>query len=89
MVLVTATYQGPAYDEILMPSRLCSDTLNHSAEIYRLGAEAYQSQIDEIPSSKLSNIANYLAKRHHSMGTQTISEAIHCQQKAIGEMKSK
>ncbi len=44
-VLVTPTYEKPAYDAIIYPIEFYSDKLNLSADIYWLGAEAYLSAI--------------------------------------------
>ncbi len=89
-VLVTPTYEEPAYDAIIHPIEFYSDKLNLSAEIYRLGAEAYQAQIDQIAYPELVNMARPYNKMAEWYGcANDKSKAIHFQQKAIEALKSK
>jgi thiol-disulfide isomerase/thioredoxin len=45
-VIVTSTYQGPAYHFIIGKIEAFSHRFKNSEEIYQLGAEAYQAEID-------------------------------------------
>lgn len=90
VVLVTPTYEEPAYDAIITTVEFYSDKLNLSAEIYELCAEAYQGEIDEIAYPELAN----MAKRYNKMAewygrARNKSKAIDAQQKAIEALKSK
>jgi hypothetical protein len=44
--MVTPTYEEPPYDLIIIAIGMYSDKISLPAEIYRLGAEAYQMEID-------------------------------------------
>jgi hypothetical protein len=48
-VIVTPTYQEPAYEFIIGDIRDDSRKLKIPPEIYRLGAECYQAVIDNAP----------------------------------------
>ena len=62
--MVTPTYEEPNYHLIYGPIEMYADKLNLPAEIYRLGAEAYQMDIDHRPY--LDNDA--FAKLYHEDG---------------------
>ncbi len=64
MAIVTPTYEEPVYDIISGAITLYSDKLDLSAEMYRLGAEAYQAEIDNIIYPELVN----MPKRYYKMG---------------------
>jgi hypothetical protein len=90
VAIVTPTYQQPAYDFIIGSIDWYSDKLKLPAEIYHLGAEAYQSQINDIVYPELVN----LPKRYSKMAqwywkANDRSKAIEAQQKAIEALKSK
>lgn len=90
VVMVTATYEEPAYSSIYNVIDFYSDKLNLPVEIYRLGAEAYQTDIDHIPYPEIVNIQ----KRYHRMAAlywraNEKSKAIDAEQKAIQTLKNK
>jgi len=90
IVLITSTYEEPAYNAIINDIGFYSDKLNLPEEIYRLGAEAYQAQIEEIAYPELANMAgryNKMAEWYWRSGDKL--KAIHSQQKAIEALKSK
>lgn len=89
-VLVTPTYDDPAYDEIISVIKWHLDNSNLPAEIFRLGAEAYQAQIDGFPYPELANLPklyNNMAEWYWRANNKT--KAIDAQQKAIEALKSK
>ena len=89
-VLVTPTYEEPAYYFIIQAIDYFSKKMKLPAEIYQLGAEAYQAQNDAIPYPELVNMAkryNKTAEWYGRSGDK--AKAIHFQQKAIEAMKSK
>ena len=89
VAMVTPTYEDPAYGSIIGQIDWYSDKLNLSAEIYHLGAEAYQAQIDQIPYPEIVNIFkqyNKMAEWYWRANDK--SKAIDAQQKAIEALKS-
>jgi len=90
VAMVTSTYEDPAYYAIIDAIKWYSDKLNLPAEIYRLGAEAYQARIDQIPYPELVNIPrlyNNMAEWYWRANDK--SKAIDAQQKGIEALKSK
>lgn len=89
-VLVTPTYADPPYHLITGAIEGYSKRLNLPAEIYQLGAEAYQARIDQIPDPEIVNISklyNKMAEWYWRANDK--SKAIDAQQKAIEALKSK
>ncbi len=89
-VLLTPTYEEPACYVIIGRIEWYSDKLNLPAEIYQLGAEAYQMEIDRIPYPELVNIP----KKYYKMAklywhAKNKAKAIDAMQKAIEVLKSK
>lgn len=90
VAMVTYTYDDPPYDVIFGDIEWYSNKINLPAELYRLGAEAYQAQIDHIPYPELVNTSklyNNMAKLYWRANNK--SQAIDAQQKAIEALKSK
>jgi thiol-disulfide isomerase/thioredoxin len=90
VAIVTPTYKEPAYNAIIGAIEENSNKLNLSAEIYLLGAEAYQAQIDEIPYPELGNMPrlyNKMAEWYWRADDK--SKAIEALQKAIEVLKNK
>ena len=88
-VMKESTFEYP-YDAIIPAVESYADKLNLSAEIYQLGAEAQQVEIDEIPYPENVN----LAVRYNQMATwysraNDKSKAIDAQQKAIEALKAR
>jgi len=88
VVIVTSTYEDPPYDAVIGAISWYSDKLNLPAEIYELGAEAYQAEIDQIPYPELVDIS----KRYVKMAdwywlAKNKIKAIESQQKAIDALK--
>ena len=88
-VLVTPTYDDPAYDVILGTIKWYSDKLNLPAEIYQLGAEACQAEIDLIPYPEIID----MYKRYHKMAAlywraKNKLKAIEAEQEAIVALKN-
>ena len=86
--IVTPTYREPVYDIISEAVMWYSDKLFLTAEIYHLGAEAYQTEIDDTPYPELVN----MPKRYNKMAewywrANDTAKAIEAQQKAIDELK--
>ena len=87
-VLVTSTYENPLYGLIIEDIKWYSDKLNLPAEIYQLGAEAYQARIDAYPETgDFPNFYNKMAEWYWRANDK--SKAIDAQQKAIEALKSK
>lgn len=89
VVLVTPTYEAPAYYAIIGSIMWYSDKLALPAEIYKLGAEAYQVKIDQIPYPEIVDISSL----YHKMAkwywrAKEKSKAIEAEQKAIEALKS-
>lgn len=90
VAIVTPTYEEPAYDAIIGAIKWYSDKVNLPADIYHLGAEAYQEEIDQIPYPEIVNIAklyNRMAEWYWRANYK--SKAIDSQQKAIEALKRK
>ncbi len=90
-LIVTSSYVPPAYDDIIYSIQWLSDKINLSAEIYQLGAEAYQEQIDHYIYPEF---VDGLPKEYHEMAawywlSDNKSKAIEAEQNAIKVMKSK
>jgi len=89
-VMATPTYEEPACGIIADVIEIYSSRIDLPAEIYRLGAEAYQQEIDQFPYPQLLNNA----KRYHKIaecyfcaGDKT--KAIEAGQKAIAALKER
>ncbi|HEY5327791.1 MAG TPA: TlpA disulfide reductase family protein [Mucilaginibacter sp.] len=83
-VMVTPTYEEPAYDFIIGDIEGDSRKLKIPAEIYRLGAECYQAEIDHAPYSELVDIPGQYRKMaawYRLAGDK--SKAMEAQQKVI------
>ena len=90
MTIITPTYEEPAYYAIIDAIKWYSDKLKIPVEIYHLGAEAYQAQIDQIPNPEIVNISklyNKMAEWYWLSNDKL--KAIDGQQKAIEALKSK
>jgi thiol-disulfide isomerase/thioredoxin len=90
VVMVTPTYDEPAWSQIRGAVKIYADKLNLPAEIYQLGAEAYQAEIDHIAFPE--NVDLY--KFYNNMATlywraNDSLKAIDAQQKAIADMKNR
>jgi len=88
--IMTRTYAGVPYDIIIDGIEEYPDTLNLSAEIYELGAEAYQTEIDHIAYPELVNMSrlyNNMAEMYWRANNKV--KAIEAQQKAIEVLKSR
>jgi hypothetical protein len=59
--MVTSTYQAPDYHLIYGAIDFYSDKLHLPAEIYRLGAEAYQAEIDHRAYPEAVSISRFLS----------------------------
>jgi hypothetical protein len=89
-VLVTPTYEDPACFAIIDAIKWYSDKLDLPAEIYRLGAEAYQVQIDQYAYPEIIDIHklyNKMAAWYWLANDKP--EAIAAERKAIELLKSK
>jgi thiol-disulfide isomerase/thioredoxin len=90
VAMVTYTYDDPPYDVIIGVIELYSSKLNLPAEIYQLGAEAYQAEIDQIPYPEIVDISKLYSKMAEwYWRANDKSKAIDAQQKAIEALKSK
>jgi thiol-disulfide isomerase/thioredoxin len=90
VAMVTYTYDDPAYEVIISVIELYSDKLNLPAEIYQLGAEAYQAEINQIPYPEIIDIYKLYSKMAEwYWRANDKSNAIDAQQKAIEALKSK
>jgi thiol-disulfide isomerase/thioredoxin len=90
VAIVTSTYEDPSAFAINGAIEFYSDKLYLPVEIYQLGAEAYQIEIDQYPYPELVNIS----RRYHKMAecywrANDKSKAIDAEQKAIESLKSK
>jgi hypothetical protein len=89
VVLVTPTYEEPAYDVIINNINWYSDKLNLSAEIYELGAEAYQTEIDYLPYPEIVEQAKlYYKMAEWYSRANNKTKAIDAQQRAIEALKN-
>jgi thiol-disulfide isomerase/thioredoxin len=89
VAILTATYEEPAYDVIIDVIRSHSDKINLPAEIYELGAEACQEEINHMPYPDIVPMYKY----YHQMAefywsAHNKSKAIESGQKAIDALKS-
>ncbi len=89
VALATHSYDDPAYNLIIGSIESYSDKLDLPAEIYQLGAEAYQAEIDHLPYPEIVNLSN----RYHKMAewywiANNKSKAIEAEQKAIESLKN-
>lgn len=86
-VLVTPTYQDPPYHLIIGSIEWVSKKIKLPAEIYQLGAEAYQWQIDKYAES--GNVAkNYNDMAEMYWRANNKAKAIDAMQKAIEALKN-
>jgi thiol-disulfide isomerase/thioredoxin len=88
--IVTPTYDDPSYYSIISAIEWYSDKLNLPAEIYLLGAEAYQVDIDRTPYPEIVN----MPKKYHKMAdmywrANEKAKAIDVMQKAIEALKGR
>lgn len=86
--IVTSTYEDPPYDVIYGGIEFYKGKLKLSLELYQLGAEAYQKEIDNIPYPELVN----MPERYNKMAewywrANKKEKAIAAQTKAIEELK--
>jgi thiol-disulfide isomerase/thioredoxin len=89
-VLLTPTYNEPAYNEIISVIEWWSDKISLPSEIYELGAEAYQAEIDHIPYPEIANIPklyNKMAAWYWHANNK--SKAIDAEKKTIKALKRK
>ena len=90
VAMITPVYEEPAYGAIIAGIENYSDKLNLSAEMYLLGAEAYQFEIDHTVYPELVNISkryNRMAEWYWRAGKKC--KAIKAQRGAIESLKSK
>jgi hypothetical protein len=82
--MVTPTYQEPAYAFIIGDIEDDSRKLNIPAEIYRLGAECYQAEIDNAVYPELLDMPKLYHKiaAWYSLAGDSL-KAIEAEQKAI------
>jgi thiol-disulfide isomerase/thioredoxin len=82
-----STFDDPLFTSIIGQINNYSDRLNLPAEIYQLGAEAYQAKIDTYPeTADLPNSYNKIAEWYWRANDK--SKAIDAQEKAIEAFKS-
>ncbi|HEY4874315.1 MAG TPA: TlpA disulfide reductase family protein [Puia sp.] len=90
-VLITPTYEEPAYDRIIYDIEWWSDKITLAPEIYELGAEAYQLEADQIKQYQdvynPFRLYNKMAEWYWRAGDK--SKAIHAQKKAIKALRRK
>jgi thiol-disulfide isomerase/thioredoxin len=87
-LLITPTYEEPPYNEIISIIEWWSDKITLTSEIYELGAEAYQAEIDHFPYPEIFN----MPKRYNKMAgwywrANNKSKAIDAEKKAIKALK--
>lgn len=90
VTMVTPTYEAPAFEAIIGAIDSYSDKLNLPAEIYELGAEAYQMRIDQTPYPEIVNMPQY----YHLMAwwcwlAKNKPKAIAAEQTAVSTLKSR
>ena len=88
--IVTYTYEEPAYHSIIGTIESYSNILNLSPEIYGLGAEACQAEIDGMVYPQLANMSrrySKMAEWYWRAGNK--AKAIAAQQEAIETLKSR
>lgn len=89
-LIVTPTYEDPAYYVIINAVKAYADRITLSPKIYQLAAEAQQLEIDEIPYPETFNIPNRynnMAKMYSHANDKL--KAIAAQEKAIDALKRK
>jgi thiol-disulfide isomerase/thioredoxin len=89
-VIVTTTFDQPAYYSITSAIEVYSEKLKLTPKIYELGAEAYQEEINQIPYPELVNmpkVYNNMAEMYWHAKNK--AKAIEIMQKAIEVLKSK
>jgi thiol-disulfide isomerase/thioredoxin len=87
-LLITPTYEEPPYNEIISIIERWSDKITLPSEIYELGAEAYQEEIEHFPYPEIFN----MPKRYNKMAgwywrANNKSKAIDAEKKAIKALK--
>jgi thiol-disulfide isomerase/thioredoxin len=89
--VVTPSYDGyPLNDIISLQIEQYSDKLKLTPEIYELGAEAYQVEIDQVPYPELANMPKlYSNMAQMYWRAKDKLKAIEAQQKAIEILKSR
>jgi len=90
VVMVTATYEAPACNAIIDAIEWNDGKLNLDPEIYQLGAQAYQIQINQIAYPEIVN----MHKLYHKMAAwywlaADKPRAIEAEQKAIESLNGK
>lgn len=89
-VLVTHTYEEPAYDAIIGGISIYSNKINLPPQIYQLGAKAYQLKIDLIVYPETVNIPRlYTSMAEWYWRANDKQKAIDAQQKAVEALKNK
>jgi thiol-disulfide isomerase/thioredoxin len=90
VAIQTPVYEEPAYGAIMAAIEAYSDKLNLGAQIYQLGAEAYQMEIDNIIYPQLVDLSKLYSKmaEWYWRGDKK-SQAISAQKKAVEALKSK
>jgi thiol-disulfide isomerase/thioredoxin len=89
-VIVTPTYEEPAYDMIIDVIEYDSAKSDFPAKIYELGAEAYQLKINHLNYPKIANLPKYynnMAMMYWFANNK--SKAIHAERQAIKALKRK
>ena len=87
-VLATPTYGESAYNSIISVIEWWSDKITLHSEIYELGAEAYQAEIDHMPYPEIANIPKFYNKMADwYWRANNKSKAIDAGKKAIKAMK--
>lgn len=90
VAIETSTYDEPPSDLIIIAIGLYSNKISLPPEIYRLGAEAYQMEIDHIPYPEIVDTFKYynkMAEWYWRAGDN--SKAIEAEQRAIEALKGK
>lgn len=90
VLLVTSTYEESDPNMIIGAIKMYSEKSNLPAEIYELGAEAYQTESDQIPYPELVNMPKLysnMAEWYWRANNKT--KSIEAQQKAIEALKSR
>lgn len=86
----TPTYEEPVYSVITACMTINANNLLLPKELYQLGIEACQAQIDHVVYPEISNLSNLykkMAEWYWHLGDTT--NAVAAQQKAIKELKNK
>ena len=90
VAMVTSTYEAPEYRLIYGAIDLYSDKLHLPAEIYRLGAEAYQAEIDHRAYPEAVSISRFyhkMAEFYWRAGDK--AKAVEAEQNAIEVLSTK